>query len=177
MSQEQRPYFTCSPKIVYSRTWAAGALLFVAYTLFAAANVMSLDRMIQMNSEFSMNIVGDCEEFAKKKDKNLAIAVVDSGGHLLAFSRMDGVLPGVGEIARWKATSAALYGMPTKQFQKLAEKDQFMFHLPNAAPVGGGEPVMINDGKVAGAVGVSGASAEFDAECAKAGIAAALSAD
>ena len=52
-----------------------------------------------------------------------------------------------------------------------------MFHLPNAAPVGGGEPVMINDGKVAGAVGVSGASAEFDAECAKAGIAAALSAD
>ena len=161
-------------KIIYPCSRRAVFGFLAACSIIVTSYAISLDGLHNMNSVFSKNIVGGCEEFARENDKNLAIAVVDSGGHLLAFSRMDGVPPGVGKIAHWKATSAALYGMPTKTFQNLAEKDHYMFHLPNAAPVGGGEPVLLADGQVSGGVGVSGASADLDAECAKAGPARAL---
>ena len=162
------------PKIIHPCSRKAVSVFFAACSIIVTSYAISLDGLHSMNSVFSKNIVGGCEEFARENDKNLAIAVVDSGGHLLAFSRMDSVPPGVGKIALWKAISAALYGMPTKTFQNLAKEDQFMFHLPNAAPVGGGEPVLLADGQVSGGVGVSGASAELDAECARAGLAHAL---
>ena len=161
-------------KNTYQRARMNVSKFFVACSIIAASEAIPVGGVKEMNSIFSKNIIQGCEEFARGNDKALAIAVVDAGGHLLAFSRMDGVAPGVGKIAIWKATSAALYGMPTKTFQNLAEKDQYMFHLPNAAPVGGGEPILLAEGRVSGGVGVSGASAELDADCAKAGLARAL---
>jgi len=147
----------------------------VAFCLISSAVAFSQENPVVLDAKTAKTIVSACEEFARDNNQKMAIAVVDQGAHLLAFSRMDTVRPGVGKIALWKATSAALYGYSTSAFQTMAEKDQYMYHLPHVAPVGGGEPVVLSDGTLAGGVGVSGAAPELDVACAKAGIAATVS--
>ncbi|WP_339736422.1 heme-binding protein [uncultured Gimesia sp.] len=107
------------------------------------------------------------------------IAVVDDGGHLLAFARMDGARPGSVYTSITKATSAATKRGPTGP---LPNSDAVNTHLSlaveNAAAVSGGKfttlkggiPI-IYDGQVIGAIGVGGATGEQDAEVAAAGIA------
>ena len=146
----------------------------VVVVCLTSAKAFSQEKPVVLDAKTAKTIVSACEEFARENNLNMAIAVVDQGAHLLAFSRMDTVRPGVGKIALWKATSAALYGYSTSTFQTMAEKDQYMYHLPDAAPVGGGEPVVLSDGTLAGGVGVSGAAAELDVACAKSGMAAAM---
>jgi glc operon protein GlcG len=109
------------------------------------------------------------------------IAVVDDGGHPLAFARMDGARPGSAYTALTKATSAAIMRGPTgPQPPGAAEPDVWLnLSLQHAAAVSGakvttlkgGIPVVV-DGQVVGAVGVGGATGEQDAVIATAGVAA-----
>ncbi len=106
------------------------------------------------------------------------IAVVDDGGHLLAFARMDEARPASGYTALTKAVTAATFCQATGPLPPKGEPDVLLnLSLQAAAAAGGGKlttlkggvPVVI-DGQVVGAVGVGGASGEQDAEIAKAGI-------
>lgn len=99
-----------------------------------------------------------------------AIAVVDDGGHLLAFSRLDGTFTGSPNISIGKARTAALFRKPTRDFEELINKGRFtMTALPDFTPLQGGVPVKVGD-QVVGAIGVSGAkSAQQDEEVALAG--------
>jgi len=77
-------------------------------------------------------------------------------------------------VAIDKARSAALYKRPTKAFQDNVEKGGAglrVFRLEGAIPVDGGLPLLV-DGKLVGAIGVSGDLSEHDAQCASAGVAA-----
>lgn len=113
------------------------------------------------------------------------IAVVDAGGHPLAFVRMDGARPGSAYTAQYKAQAAALMRQPTGPLPPGVKEPDLLLNLSiqNTANAGGGKvtslyggvPIQL-DGEVVGAVGVGGASGEQDAECAKAGIAALMSA-
>jgi glc operon protein GlcG len=112
------------------------------------------------------------------------IAIVDDGGHLLAFARMDGARPASGYTAQTKAVSAATFRQETGTLPARGEPDVLLnLSLQNAAAAGGGKmtslkggvPVLVN-GQIIGAVGVGGGTGEQDAEVAKAGIQALLDA-
>ena len=102
-----------------------------------------------------------------------AIAVVDDGGHLLYFVRLDGTFTASPNISIGKAKTAALFKKPTKDFEDIINKGRFtMTALSDFTPLQGGVPI-VHAGHVVGAIGVSGAkSAQQDEDIAKAGAAA-----
>jgi len=109
---------------------------------------------------------------ARKNGWLMAVAVVSPGGYLVYYEKMDNTQLGSADIAIDKARSAALYKRPTKAFQDAVEKGGVglrVFALKGAVPVDGGLPIVI-DGKLVGAIGLSGDLAEHDAQCAKAGV-------
>ena len=117
---------------------------------------------------------------AKEMKLTVNVAVVDEGGHLLAFARMDGARPASVYTALTKATAAATYRQPTGPGSSAAGQPDLLLSLSlqNAAAASGGKmtslkggvPILV-DGQVVGAVGVGGGTGEQDAEVAKAGIA------
>jgi glc operon protein GlcG len=109
------------------------------------------------------------------------IAIVDDGGHLLAFARMDGARPASAYTAITKATTAATFRQETGPLPRGATDPDPLLNLSlqNAAAASGGKlttlyggvPVVV-EGQVIGGVGVGGGTGEQDAEIARAGIAA-----
>src|SRR5262245_51504961 len=111
------------------------------------------------------------EAEATKNKWNVVITVLDSGGHLVAMHRLDGTQLGSIQAARDKAYSAVLYRRPTKVFQDLVAQggaNVRLLALAGASPLEGGIPILV-DGKIVGAIGVSGVTSEQDAQVAKAG--------
>ena len=108
----------------------------------------------------------------------MAVAVVDGAGDLIYFERMDATQAGSVTIAIDKARSAARFKRPTKAFQDLLATggDGWrVLGLNGAVPVEGGVPLVI-DGKIVGAIGVSGGTSPQDGQCARAGAAAVVQA-
>ena len=109
---------------------------------------------------------------AKAKNWAVAIAVVDDGGHLLQFTRLDGTPPVSAYIAPEKARAAALGRRETKIYEDMINQGRNAFlSAPLQGMLEGGVPIIV-DGQVVGAVGVSGVKSSEDAQVAKAGIAA-----
>lgn len=116
-------------------------------------------------------VMAGAEAEAKKNNWNVAIAILDSGGHLVVLHRIDGTQLGSIDVAREKAYSAVLFRRPTKVFQDLVGQggaNLRLLRLSGASPLEGGIPIVV-DGKIVGAVGVSGVTSEQDAQVAKAG--------
>jgi glc operon protein GlcG len=108
---------------------------------------------------------------AVKNNWAMAVAIVDGSGNLVYYEKMDATQIGSANVSIDKARSAALFKRPTKTFQDaLAAGGDGMrvLGLHGAVPIEGGIPIMI-DGKIAGAIGVSGGTAAQDGQCAKAG--------
>ncbi|KQQ57225.1 hypothetical protein ASF84_08710 [Pseudomonas sp. Leaf127] len=106
----------------------------------------------------------------------VSIAIVDDGGHLLAFERLDGANPISSYISIEKARTAALGRRESKGYEEIVNGGRTAFlSAPLLTSLEGGVPVII-DGQVIGAVGVSGVKSEHDAQVAKVGIQA-LNAD
>jgi len=117
---------------------------------------------------------------AEAKAVNLGIAyniaVVDAGGHLIAFVRQDGALIGSIDLAINKAVTARIFDKTTSDLASLAQPGRALFGIQesNAGKVvifGGGIPVMF-DGSIVGAVGTSAGTVEQDIAVAEAAIAA-----
>ena len=116
--------------------------------------------------EQAKKVLAGAEAEAKKNNWNVVIAVLDSGGHLVMLERMDGTQLGSIDVAKEKAYSAVLYRRPTKVFQDLVGQggpNLRLLRLSGASPLEGGIPILV-DGKIVGAVGVSGATSEQDAQ-------------
>src|SRR6266581_2211706 len=108
---------------------------------------------------------------AEKNHWNMAVAIVDPSGNLVYYEKMDNTQLGSANVAIDKARSAALFKRPTKAFQDAlaAGGDSVrLLRIQGVVPVEGGIPLVI-DGKIVGAIGVSGATSAQDAQCAKAG--------
>ncbi len=121
--------------------------------------------------EQAKKAVAGAEAEAVKNRWNMAIAVLDSGGHLVVLHRQDGTQLGSIEVAKDKARSAVFYRRPTKVFQDLVGQggaNLRLLNLAGASVLEGGIPLIV-DGKIIGAIGVSGATSEQDAQVAKAG--------
>jgi glc operon protein GlcG len=111
---------------------------------------------------------------ARKNHWLMVVAVVDPSGNLVYYEKMDNVQMGSARVAINKARSAALYKRPTKLLQdNLASGGAGVrvLALEGAVPVEGGVPLVV-DGKIIGAIGLSGDLSEHDGQCAAAGAAA-----
>jgi len=108
---------------------------------------------------------------AAKNNWKVAVAVVDPGGNLVYYEKMDNTQLASTNISIDKARSAARFKRPTKAFQDaLAAGGEGLrvLGLEGAVPVEGGFPLVM-DGKIVGGIGVSGATSAQDAQCSKAG--------
>jgi glc operon protein GlcG len=111
---------------------------------------------------------------AVRNNWTMAIAIVDISGNLVYYEKMDNTQIASAAVAIDKARSAVLYKRPTKAFQDgLAAGGAGLriLRLQGAMPVEGGQPLVV-DGKIIGAIGVSGDTSEHDNQCAVAGLAA-----
>lgn len=101
------------------------------------------------------------------------VCVCDAGGHQIAFLRGDGAFLQSGKIAQDKAATAAGFGAPTGAFYDALKNDPAVLAgitgQPGVAAFAGGLPIRA-EGQVIGGIGVSGASAEQDEICARAGL-------
>ena len=107
---------------------------------------------------------------AKKNKWNMAIAVVDDGGQLIYFERIDETQIGSIDIAIGKARTAANFKRPTKALEDAINGGQHaILTFPNTLPREGGLPIFA-DGKCIGAIGVSGGKSSEDAQVGTAGV-------
>jgi len=122
--------------------------------------------------------LGDCEKVmaaalaeAQRNGWIVAIAILDDGGHLLHFSRMDGATPANAAIAVDKGRTAAMSRRTSGNWQDRIKTRPEMLKMPGILPVQGGVPILV-DGACVGGVGVSGVQSHEDEQIASAGIAA-----
>jgi len=107
---------------------------------------------------------------ARKNKWNMAIAIVDDGGQLVYFERLDETQIGSIDIAIGKARTAANFKRPTKALEDAINGGQHaILTFPNTLPREGGLPIFA-DGKCIGAIGASGGKSSEDAQVAKAGV-------
>ena len=125
-----------------------------------------------MTLEDARQIADAAQARADEDEWTVAIAIVDAGGHLLYFRRMDGTPIGIGGLAIGKAESSLFFKSSTKDFQDWVSRDGMihLMNLDNFIAIEGGFPIE-HDGQVIGAIGISGATAEEDGIIAEAGVA------
>ena len=147
----------------------AGSLVTLALAAQSASAAQLADKKT-LTLETIKQIVTAAEKEAADNQLNMFIAVVDDGGNLVYLERMDDTQLGSGEVAPQKARSALLFKRPTKAFEDaLVGGRQAILKLPGALPIEGGIPLMA-DGKIIGAIGVSGGTSQQDGVVAQAGV-------
>jgi len=147
-------------------------LLLLSATLIASMATAQSGTILSAQS--AQAIIAGCAAHAASKKQSHAIAVVDTGGHLVAALRMDGNGSGIFDFALAKAQASAAWGFSTAQMIEGARSTPGFADAPHVVIVPGGVPVFSADGKTRiGAVGVSGEAPADDAACAEAGIASA----
>jgi glc operon protein GlcG len=147
-------------------TAVLAALVFSASAAFAADSVA---QKYSLTLDGAKKAAAAAEAEALKNKWNVVIAIVDDGGHLLYLQRLDGTQASSSETAIRKARTSALFKRPTKALEDAVAGGRVtLLSLPNVTPLEGGVPI-IYKGEVIGAIGVSGATSQQDAQVAKAG--------
>src|ERR1700733_7992363 len=134
----------------------------------------SVLKKLSISYELAQQMVDAAVAKARELGVSENVAIIDDGGNLKAFDRMDGAPILSTEIAQNKAYTA-LFGVSTQDFFNFIQGDPSLLAgiptLARVAAYGGGLPVTV-DGEIVGAIGVSGApTVQNDIECAKAGLA------
>lgn len=121
-----------------------------------------------------LKISAAAEAEARKNNWIVAIAILDEGGHLLHFVRMDGATPANAAIAVEKGRTAAISRRSSGKWEEIVKGGRTsMLKMPGILPVQGGMPI-VAEGSCVGAVGVSGVQSHQDEQIAQAGIDALL---
>ena len=112
-----------------------------------------------------------CLAEAARNKWSVCVAIVDEGGFLLQFERMDGAAPISTEVACGKARTSALTKRPSKFFEDRVKERPAFANFPAGILIQGGLPIM-HQNECVGAIGVSGVQSHEDEQIAQAGIAA-----
>jgi glc operon protein GlcG len=121
--------------------------------------------------EAAKKVMAAAEAEATKNNWGMAIAILDSTGHIVMLHKLDNTQYGSIPVAEDKARSALDFRRPTKVFEDLVAQGGLGMRtlaLRGASPLEGGLPIIVG-GKIIGAIGVSGATAVQDGQVAKAG--------
>src|SRR5712691_4046535 len=124
-----------------------------------------------INLETAKKVAAAAIAEARKNNWTMAVAITDTAGDLIYFEKIDATQTGSVKVSMNKARSAALFKRPTKAFQDVLAgggEGLRILGLEGAVPVEGGLPLLM-DGKIVGAIGVSGGSSQQDGVSAKAG--------
>jgi uncharacterized protein GlcG (DUF336 family) len=161
----------------------AGALAGPSVTFEKATGPLVLRNQVRLTLSGAKVVIAAAKEKAQSLKLKVNVAVVDDGGHLIAFERMDGARPASAYTAITKATSAATFRQASGPLGAPgANPDPLLnLSLQNAASASGGKittlyggvPVVVDE-QVIGAVGVGGGTGEQDAQIGNAGITALL---
>lgn len=148
------------------------AALSMAFAFGAAAQQGPLPYGPPITLEMAKKAAAGAAAEARKHGWFMAIAVTEPSGDLVYFEKMDNTQIGSINIALGKARTAAKFKRPSKVFQDLLAKGDsftYLLGLEGAMPVQGGLPIVM-DGKIVGALGISGATGDQDSQCAVAGL-------
>src|SRR6266849_8382752 len=144
--------------------------ILIALTLGAGAGTAQLANKKSLTLEAAKQIAAAAEKEAAGSKLTMVIAILDDGGNLLYLERMDETQIGSIEVAIQKGRSAVTFKRPTKVFEDaVAGGRTALLRLPGAVPVEGGLPITV-DGKIIGAIGVSGGTSPQDGEVGKAAL-------
>ena len=151
-----------------------GACMSALIILLTSLTAVLMKTKQYLTLQDTQKILAAAEAEAKKNNWAVCIAVVDDGGHLLGFLRLDACAPSSVLIAQAKAYSAALRRRPTKSDEDMVNNGRFSaLSMPGITFLEGGVPILV-EGETIGAVGVSGVKSSDDALIAQAGINALL---
>jgi uncharacterized protein GlcG (DUF336 family) len=145
----------------------------IAATALSGAGAAIAQTPTALDARAAQAIVAGCVAHSGAKQQSHAIAVVDTGGHLVAALRMDGNGSGIFDFALAKAEASAAWGFSTAQMLESARGTPGFERAPHVVIVPGGVLVFSAGGARIGAVGVSGEAPADDAACAEAGVKAA----
>jgi len=121
--------------------------------------------------EAAKKVMTAAEAEATKNNWGMAIAILDSTGHIVMLHKLDNTQYGSIAVAEDKARNALYFRRPSKVFEDLVAQGGMnirLLALRGASPLEGGIPLIV-DGKIVGAIGVSGATSAQDGQVAKAG--------
>jgi uncharacterized protein GlcG (DUF336 family) len=119
--------------------------------------------------ELAKKVALAAENKAKEMNIDVVIAIVDDGGNLVYFERMDGAQLGSIKVARKKAVSAIFFKRPTKSYQERVSGGNYaLLSIDEILPFEGGVPLVYENNYI-GAIGVSGGTPEQDGIVAEAG--------
>lgn len=147
-------------------------LLSCAFSLSGILCAQQLSTKKTLNLAIAKQIAAAAEKEAAKNGWMMYITVLDDGANIVYLERLDDAQLGSFEVSIEKAKTAVMFKRPSKAFEdQVAAGRNALLKLPGALPVEGGIPLMA-DGKVIGAIGVSGGTSQQDAQVAQAGVAA-----
>ena len=145
--------------------------------LIAIAGLAGVEQSVEkkvLTLDGAKQVIAAIEAQAAKNHIGCSVAVVDDGGNLIAFHRIDPTFPAGARVSMGKARTAALFRQPTKNFEEIITQKgrTSMIALDDFTPLEGGVPIVLA-GQIVGADGVSGAAnADQDEQFAEAGAAA-----
>ena len=140
----------------------------------AAKSELPVKKVLTLDAAKKIAAVAEAE--AKNCSATGVIVVVEDGGHLLLLERLDATQVASVEVGIGKARTAAIFRRPSKVFEDQVRDGRVAaLALPGATPLQGGVPI-IYEGKVIGAIGVSGNTPPEDEDIAKVGAASAATA-
>lgn len=153
-------------------TMRSVALTVIALT-FAAASIMADEPLVLDKQTLSLaaarRIIAAAETEARARSVAVVTVVVDDGGHVIELSRIDAAQVASVNVGIGKARTAAIYRRPSRVFEEQIRSGRVAaLALADATPLQGGVPVTF-EGRVIGAVGVSGDTPQVDEDIALAG--------
>lgn len=155
---------------VFRSTVLTLAILSSLTTAYAGQGLVLEKKVLSLAA--ARKIVAAAEAEANARGVGVVIAVVDSSGTIIELTRMDTAQVASVNVGIGKARTAAIYRRPSRDFEEQIKSGRIAaLALADATPLQGGVPVLV-DGKVVGAVGVSGDTPQVDEAIAIAGAAA-----
>jgi len=143
----------------------------VLATAFVAGNASALEMRPVITLDLAKKMAAACEARAMQEGWKMNIAIMDAGGNLVYFQRMDNAYLKSIEIAQLKAATSAGFPFSSKQLAEIAAtRVPGIAFVPGVATFEGGLPVMTASGVHIGSIGVSGAASTDDGKCAQAGL-------
>jgi glc operon protein GlcG len=131
----------------------------------SSLRAQALDKKV-LSFAAARKMAAAAQEAARARRVDVVIVVVDDGGHIILLERMDGAQVASVNVGIGKARTAAIYRRPSKVFEDQIRNGRVAaLALADATPLQGGVPVLL-DGKVIGAIGVSGDSPQIDEDIA-----------
>jgi glc operon protein GlcG len=174
----------CVPKLAWLIALAAGSFAAAQQTPPAAPPANSLDAVPEkmpfdvpygppISLEHASGVIAAALAEARKREWKLNVAVVDSGGNLVAFQRMDGAQLASIQVSEHKARAAVTFRRETKVWESAVQLSglNYVMTLDGVVASRGGIP-LLEGGKIVGAIGCSGGTGSQDEAACKAGAAA-----